>query len=188
MRYADFFLISIFWSLFVLKLFSMLCLCVCTRMCSDPAAGGGWIFWAAGRKFWTGEWRYRQTGRGRRRGERCQTRVTAADEAKMQAEVISRRVTCTFHSGAKEVNVSHLDDQEERRGWVKGPVVEGDDGGAAGAEQVSYLERDLSWLFCVQYFCHFLFDCDYVVLDSQCLFVCFFPFKGSWALPEQSSY
>lgn len=42
------------------------------------------------------------------------------------------------------MNVTHLDDKEERGGRVKCPVVESDDGGAAGAEQVSYLlERDL---------------------------------------------
>lgn len=36
---------------------------------------------------------------------------------------------------------SHLDDKEERRRRVKGPVVQCDDGGAAGAKQVSHLHR-----------------------------------------------
>lgn len=37
---------------------------------------------------------------------------------------------------------SHLDDQEERRRGVEGTVVEGDDGGAARAKEISYLQRE----------------------------------------------
>lgn len=37
------------------------------------------------------------------------------------------------------MTVSHLDEQEDCRGGVKGSVVDSDDGGAVGAKQVSYL-------------------------------------------------
>lgn len=39
-------------------------------------------------------------------------------------------------------NASHLDDQEERRRGIEGTVVEGDDGGAPRAKEISYLQRE----------------------------------------------
>lgn len=49
--------------------------------------------------------------------------------------------SCRLHSCEQRVDVSHLDDEEECRGRVEGPVVESDNGGAMRAEQVSYLQR-----------------------------------------------
>lgn len=42
---------------------------------------------------------------------------------------------------------AHLDDQQEGRGRIKGAVVEGDDGGATRAKEISYLQEEKRGMF-----------------------------------------
>lgn len=116
----------------------MLVWSVLTRRCSDQEAGREWSFWAAGIEFWGCGRRCRQTERGRIPEERSQPHATATGKNEKSLWPLWAQ-TAVFREMLL-VCVCYLNDEEECRGRIKGPIVKSDDSGAPWAEQVSNLQ------------------------------------------------